>query len=206
MCSHIRCRRVGDRTSKSERFIEHLTPLQELLERYARRSLRDAADLEDALQDAIGRAFRDFDLYVEGTNFRAWIFRYVTYEILNRNRRADRHRTEALPADLPRGELGPEINDESVFEAMLIDPDLILEEFDDSLVAALRRLTALERTTLFLRAIGEFSYREISDILDIPLGSVMGYLSRARLRMRCGLAEFPQETRRHNSRRREGSS
>lgn len=62
---------------KPERFILHLKPLQGALEAFCRRSLYDVSLVEDVLQEAVPRAFRDFGLFSEGTNFRAWIFRYL---------------------------------------------------------------------------------------------------------------------------------
>ncbi len=74
---------------------------------------------------------------------------------------------------------------------MLIDkPDLLREHFEDQVVAALDQLTSAERTVLLLRAVGEFTYHEMHEILSIPLGSVMGYLSRARQKMRKVLGDF----------------
>jgi len=73
------------------------------------------------------------------------------------------------------------------------DPDGVLEQLDDGLVEALGRLAPPERTTLLLRAVGEFSYEEIHEIMGIPPGSVVGYLSRARQKLRRSLAGYAAE-------------
>jgi DNA-directed RNA polymerase specialized sigma24 family protein len=65
-----------------------------------------------------------------------------------------------------------------------------MEHLDEQIVEALWQLTPSERAVLLLRAVGEFSYQEMHEILSIPFGSVMGYLSRARLKMRRSLAEY----------------
>ena len=85
--------RLGD----AESFLRHLEPLQEPLEAYCRHALHNSSDVPDVLQSAIANAFRDFDLYASGTNFRAWIFRYVYLEICNCNRKEARHRHALLP-------------------------------------------------------------------------------------------------------------
>jgi RNA polymerase sigma-70 factor (ECF subfamily) len=73
---------------------------------------------------------------------------------------------------------------------MIDDPDVVLDHFDDMVVDALQRLPPAERSVLLLYAIGEFSYKEIHELLSIPLGSVIGYLSRARMRLRLSLADY----------------
>jgi RNA polymerase sigma-70 factor (ECF subfamily) len=158
--------------------------------------LRDRSQVEDALQSAVAAAFAGFDRFMEGTNFKAWIFRFVTLEVFNRNRKhepvsfSDAHE---IPGDLPAEESWELVAIGDTFDAMIEDPDVVLEHFDDAVVGALQRLAPLERACLLLRAIGEFSYREIHELLSIPIGSVIGYLSRARRRLRITLAEYANE-------------
>jgi DNA-directed RNA polymerase specialized sigma24 family protein len=73
---------------------------------------------------------------------------------------------------------------------LLEGPDGVLEHLDGPLADALGELPAAERAILLLRAVGEFSYEEIHELLSIPLGSVMGYLSRARLKLRRSRAGY----------------
>lgn len=179
--------------SKADAFLAHLRPLQGPLEVYCRRMLRDRSQVEDALQSAAAEAFASFDRYAEGTNFRAWIFRFVTLEIFNRNRKWEPVSFGEASADLlaqeswELGALG------EMFDAMLDDPDVVLGQFEDVVADALRRLAPMERAVLLLRGIGEFSYKEIHELLSIPLGSVIGYLSRARQRLRSALADYAEE-------------
>jgi len=70
-----------------------------------------------------------------------------------------------------------------------------MEHFDDRVVEALWKLTIAERAVLLLRAIGDFSYHEIHEILSIPLGSVVGYMSRSRTKLRQSLAEYATQHR-----------
>lgn len=86
------------------------------------------------------------------------------------------------PADEPDAE--------EVFAELLHHPDEVPENLDGPLAEALGQLPALERAVLLLRAVGEFSYREIHQLLSIPPGSVMGYLSRARRKLRRSLADY----------------
>jgi RNA polymerase sigma-70 factor (ECF subfamily) len=177
---------------KSDVFLEHLQPLQGRLEGYCRRMLRKRDQVEDALQSILALAFSQFDRYAQGTNFKAWIFRIATFEIFNRNRKHEPTTREALPSDLPVDE-SSFLAQEDTFAAMLDDPDVVLDHFDEVVAGALARLSPHERAVLLLKSIGELSYQEIHELLAIPLGSVMGYLSRARKRLRLALAAYATE-------------
>jgi RNA polymerase sigma-70 factor (ECF subfamily) len=184
---------LNSRKASAELFVELFDPLQGPLELYCRRMLRDTSQVADALQSAVADAFAKFDRYAAGTNFKAWIFRFVTLEIFNRNTKHEPVVFGEIPADLSAEESWELVLNGDTFDAMLEDPDVVLEHFDDVVVDALGRLAPLERATLLLRAIGEFSYREIHELLSIPIGSVIGYLSRARKRLRIALADYATE-------------
>jgi RNA polymerase sigma-70 factor, ECF subfamily len=184
-------------TAKANAFLELLQPLQGRLEGYCRRMLRKRDQVEDVLQSVVALAFSQFDRYAEGTNFKAWIFRIATLEIFNRNRKSDRRREavsiDELPGDLLADESWPLVEREEVFSAMLKDPEAVLDQFDDVVTTALEDLAPRERAALLLRSLGDFSYDEIHQLLDIPVGSVIGYLSRARQRLRLSLATYADQ-------------
>jgi RNA polymerase sigma-70 factor, ECF subfamily len=182
-------RLLGKGRAKAENFMRHLELLQGALEAYCRRSLYDTSDVRDVLQGAVANAYRDFHLYVEGTNFRAWIFRYVHLEMLNCNRKYARTRHEELPAELSVEDEWQLALDEPLLKILLDDPDPILEQCDAVLAQAVRELATVERGVLLLQAIGEFKYREIAEILQVPIGTVMSTLARSRLRLRQQLVQ-----------------
>ena len=184
---------MADNQDKARRFLRHLEPLQSALEAYCRRSLYDLNGVLDVIQNAVASTFRDFHLYVEGTNFRAWIFRYVHLEIQNANRKHRRDRHEELSADLSVEEAWSLVLDEPLLHVLLDDPDVILDECDSMLAEAIWSLAPQERSILLLQAIGEFKYREIAEILQVPIGTVMSGLSRCRLRLREQLVNFGEE-------------
>jgi RNA polymerase sigma-70 factor (ECF subfamily) len=184
---------LSRRRAKADPFVELLQPLQKSLEAYCRRMLRDQSLTEDVLQAAIASAFARFDRYAEGTNFTAWIFRFVTLEIFNRNRKQEPIVLGELPVDMPVEESWDLVTHADMFAAMLEAPEVVLDDFEDIVAEALKRLPPAERAVLLLRAIGEFEYREIHELLSIPMGSVMGYLSRARQRLRLALADYAAE-------------
>lgn len=184
---------MAAKRTRGESFLHHLEPLQGGLEAYCRRMLRDVSFVPDVLQSAIANAFRDFHLYAEGTNFRAWIFRYVHLEILNCNRKRVRTRYEELSADLSIEETWDLALDEPLFRILLDAPDRVLDSCDDEVAEAVRDLNITERSVLLLQAVGEFKYREIAEILQIPIGTVMSSLARCRFRLRQRLVEYAED-------------
>ena len=175
------------------RFLQHLGPLQAALEAYCRRSVHDPNAVEDVLQEAVGKAYRDFHRYAEGTNFRAWIFRYLNLEIYAGNRSFHRERREALLDEPTVEDVWTHAVDEPMIEQLLERPERVLSQCDDMLAQAIFELSPLERSVLLLRAIGQFKHREMSEILDVPMGTVMSALSRGRTRLRSKLAEHARE-------------
>jgi len=176
-----------DRQSTADRFLEHLQPLERELEAYARRLSWEPQQAPDALQNAVLRAYTAFDRYREGTSFRAWMFKILTREVFALNRkhaRIARHEFQLEPEELA-ALAGPGATGDARDWAPNLDA--LADTLEPALLRALRNLTDLERAVLLLRAIGGFRYREISVALDIPLGSVMGDLARARQKLRLTL-------------------
>ena len=184
---------MGKGRAKAENFMRHLEPLQGALEAYCRRSLNNPNSVRDVLQSAVANAYRDFHLYVEGTNFRAWIFRYALLETLNCNRKHSRTRHEELPADLSVEDAWQLALDEPLLKVLLDDPDAVLDQCDAVVAQAIRELAPLERAVLLLLAIGEFKYREIAEILQVPIGTIMSTLARSRVGLRQRLAQYGEE-------------
>jgi RNA polymerase sigma-70 factor (ECF subfamily) len=163
------------------RFLSLLRPIEGDLENYSRRMVFDRRDCEDTLQNAVFRAFRAFDRYQDGASFRAWMFKILTNEIFAMNRKR---------GHIAEFEIGVEPQEMEEFAGLdfttetPISWETLADALDEELLVALQSLNQSERAVLLMRAIGDLRYREISECLDIPLGSVMGNLSRARQKMR----------------------
>ena len=170
-------------TSDADRFLALLKPIERDLETYARRLMWERQEAPDALQNAVMRAFAAFDRYHEDASFRAWMFKILTHEAFALNRkhaRIARHEFQLEPEELAGL---PSAEEQAQGDSPPLSAELN-EALEPALVAGLRTLTDTERAVLLLRAIGDLRYLEISESLEIPLGSVMGNLSRARQKMR----------------------
>jgi RNA polymerase sigma-70 factor (ECF subfamily) len=173
------------------RFLSLLRPIEADLENYCRRMVFDRRDFEDALQNAVLRAFRAFDRYHDDASFRAWMFKILTNEIFAMNRKRGR---------IAEFEIAVEPEELQEFAGLdfageePISWERLADALDEELLAALQSLNDSERAVLLMRAIGELRYREISECLGIPLGSVMGNLSRARQKMRDAILRARRRT------------
>jgi RNA polymerase sigma-70 factor (ECF subfamily) len=159
----------------------------------SRSLLRQKADANDALQDALLGAWRDFGRYREGTAFGAWVMKYLVNTIRNRNRLLYEELEVPLPAELEDPETL--LDWESAYEDFFREPESVLTTLEDELAGAIRALSEAERLVLLLRCVGELTYIEISEVLGIPEGTAMCHLSRARKRLRVHLSGKLRERR-----------
>jgi RNA polymerase sigma-70 factor, ECF subfamily len=164
---------------------ESLTrPLLTSLYRFALHSLRQRHDAEEVVQEACLCAYRAFDRFARGTNFRAWIFRILTNAITDWHRRNARR-----PVELQLDEVEAEL-DAFAFEPDRCDPAqlLIAQSMADAVRAALSTLPQDSQLVIQLCSVEGFAYKEIAEILGCPVGTVMSRLHRARQALRQRLA------------------
>lgn len=178
----------------ADRFLGLLRPIERDLEVYCRRLVFHAADAPDAIQHAVLRAWRAFDRYHDDASFRAWMFKILTNEVFTINRkrgRIARHEVQVEAGQLDSlAEFEPGVASADV----MISWEVLADALDQEIVAALAALNESERAVLLMRAISGLRYREISESLEIPLGSVMGNLHRAREKMRDAILRARRRT------------
>ncbi|MCA1658887.1 MAG: sigma-70 family RNA polymerase sigma factor, partial [Verrucomicrobiaceae bacterium] len=166
------------------RFLGLLRPIEGDLENYSRRMVFDRRDFEDALQNAVLRAFRAFDRYHDDASFRAWMFKILMNEIFTINRKRGRTSAFEVPVEPEEMEEFPGLDSAEEERLSCGTWETLIDALDEDLAGALQVLNDSERAVLLMRGIGDLHYREISECLGIPLGSVVGNLSRARQKMR----------------------
>lgn len=166
-----------------DRFLRHLEAVREPLTAYVRSLLWNPSDLGDALQSTFLTAFEKFRRFEEGTNFHAWIFTIATHTTFNLNRKQ-------APRRVPPPDLAETLEQEVAVEALLRDPDVVLVHVEGEIRSAVRDLPEAERAALLLVSVGGVSCREAASILEMPIGSVMGYVGRARAKLRARLAMY----------------
>lgn len=180
-----------------ERFEQLALPLMDVLYGGALKLTRNARDAEDLLQDTYVRALERFHLFKPGTNLKAWMFRVMTNRFINlyRRRRAQPDRTRLEDAGEFQGGDGRMLQDFQSAQALaqLMRNPAFLDSLDDRLKRALQDLGEDYRTVLILNVIGGLQYKEIAQELDLPLGTVMSRLSRARGILRERVAELAIE-------------
>ncbi len=143
------------------------------------RLTRNERDAEDLVQDAFLRAYRFFDKFERGTNMKAWLFKILTNTFINKYRRRVKERSVVDGASRESGnehvvtreptESGAD-PEETFFDRLL----------SDDVIRAIDQLPIDFRLVVILADLQEFSYKEIAEILDCPVGTVMSRLYRGR--------------------------
>jgi RNA polymerase sigma-70 factor (ECF subfamily) len=180
-------RRVATLARDRVRFEEEALELADQVYRVARRFVRTREEAEDLVQETYARAFRSWQSYTPGTNLRAWLLRILTNLNVDRGRRLQR-RPDETPLEETDYYLANRMA-ESAGEQVL-DQERVVERLSqDSIVTALSSLPDDFRDVVVLVDIGDFSYADAAQILDIPLGTVMSRLHRGRRQLKANLAE-----------------
>jgi len=171
------------------RFEEEALELSDQVYRVARRLVGSREEAEDLMQETYARAFRSWRSFTPGTNLRAWLLRILTNLNIDRGRRQQRS-PQTTSLDTEAGDyflynkLEAQVPDENP------DEERVLERLSqDSIVDALADVPHDFRDVIVLVDIGEFSYADAAQILDIPMGTVMSRLHRGRRILKKNLAD-----------------
>ena len=182
-------RRLAEEARARVRFEEEALELSDQVYRVARRLVGTREEAEDLVQQAYERAFRSWRQFTPGTNMRAWLLRILTNLNIDRGRRQQRS-PQTASLDTEAGDyflynkLESQVPDENP------DEERVLERLSqDSIVDALADVPHDFRDVIVLVDIGEFSYADAAQILDIPMGTVMSRLHRGRRILKKNLAD-----------------
>jgi RNA polymerase sigma-70 factor, ECF subfamily len=147
----------------------------------ALRMTRNRADAEDLVQETYLKAYRSFGSFQEGTNLRAWLYRILTNTYINSYRAAQRRPEISDVEDVEDLYLYKRLAGSGGSEAGRSAEDEALDRFtDDDVKAALEALPEAFRMAVMLADVEGFSYKEISEITEVPIGTVMSRIHRGR--------------------------
>jgi RNA polymerase sigma-70 factor (ECF subfamily) len=145
--------------------------------RAARHTLGDAAEAEDIVQETYLQAWKSFHRFEIGTNIRGWLFKIMFHVI-------DHHRRKWLRLKWKSD------SDEVLLETLTYEPATPQRLTDEDVIAALDKLPDNFRAVVLLADVEEFAYKEIAEMLNVPIGTVMSRLNRGRKLLRTELADY----------------
>jgi RNA polymerase sigma-70 factor (ECF subfamily) len=168
---------------------EHLAlPLLPALYNIAFWLSQNATDAEDLVQETFLKALRGFDSFEPGSNFKAWIFRILRNTYLTSRSGLRAQRTVSLDEQLEeQSEFGPPIYPEGAIDRTTPEVNLIRWADRAALHSAMEKLPAPLLEVILMCDVEEMKYKEIATVLDLPIGTVMSRIARARAALRKSL-------------------
>ncbi len=172
---------------RREEFETEVLPLLDRLYSAALRYTRNPADAEDLVQETVAKAYRSFHQYQPGTNLRAWLYRVLHTTYISMYRKAQRRPQEALKE---------EVDDYSFYDEIArsggrsAEREVLESLTSEEVRGALADLPESFRMAVYLADVEGFAYKEIAEIMDTPVGTVMSRLHRGRKALQKALAEY----------------
>ena len=177
-------------------FAEDAMPLMDGLYSAAMRMTRNAADAEDLVQETYLKAFNAYERFETGTNLKAWMYRILTNSYINAYRKKQRRPDESDIDDIEDLYLYRRLGGAESAVLSRSAEDELLEMFgEDEVKLALEDLPEHYRMPNLLADDEGFAYKEIAEILDVPIGTVMSRLHRGRKQLQKRLYSFAEEHR-----------
>ena len=176
-----------DEFQKQADFEKEMIPHLDSLYNFAIRLTSDPIDAEDLVQDTIVKAFRFFGSYEKGTNAKAWLFRILKNSYINNYRKKSKQ-----PQQVDYDEVSTYYENIRSEQSDTTDMEDILyrDMLDDQITRALQRLPEYFRTVVLLCDVEGFTYEEIANMLDVPIGTIRSRLHRGRNLLRVELEEY----------------
>lgn len=174
---------------KQADFNEEIIPHLDALYNFGLRLTYDPNDAEDLVQDTIVKAYRFFSSYEKGTNAKAWLFRILKNSYINNYRKKSKK-----PSQVDYDEVSSfyeTIRDERTDTSDLEDT-MYRELIDDDITKALDDIPEDFRTVVLLCDVEDFTYEEIANMLDVPIGTIRSRLHRGRNLLKAQLMEYAE--------------
>lgn len=182
----------AERAKRERRFERDALPYLDQLYGAAMKMTRNPQDAQDLVQETFAKAFAAFESFTEGTNLKAWLYRIMTNAYINTYRKRQREPYLGAVEELEDWQMGGAESTTAASsrsaEAEAIDrtPATVVTD-------ALNELPEDFRMVVYLADVEGFSYQEIADIVERPIGTVMSRLHRGRARLRQALGEYARE-------------
>ncbi len=175
-------------------FADQAMPFMDKLYAAAMRMTRNPSDAEDLVQETYLRAYRGFGGFQEGTNIKAWLYRILSNTFINTYRAKKRRPEESQLDDVEEYSLYRRIGGLESIAAQRTPEAEILDAIPEAVVKeALEALPEQFRLAVLLADVEGFSYKEISEITEVPVGTVMSRLHRGRKQLQSALYELARD-------------
>ena len=172
-------------------FAEKATPYMDQLYSHALRLTKNPADAEDLVQETYLKGYKAFNSFKDGTNLRAWLFRILTNSFINAYRKKQRSFDEQEVEDIEAFNTLSSADYSSNTHLGISAEDALFERLtDDEIQTAIDSLPSTYKDVVLLADVQGFSYKEIAEILDVPDGTVMSRLHRARAKLKDLLFDY----------------
>ncbi len=182
---------MSDQTEQEQKiFNEELFPHMDALKTFAFHLTYNDEDAEDLVQETYLKAHKFIDRYVQGTNAKAWLFKILKNAYINEYRKKVKRPTKVDYEDIVTYQDSEDSNMSGYFD---LREDLFKSRMGDEVTIALNSLPIDFRTVILLCDIEEFTYEEISKIIDVPIGTVRSRLFRARNMLKEKLKDYAQK-------------
>ncbi|MFU8859310.1 MAG: sigma-70 family RNA polymerase sigma factor [Cyclonatronaceae bacterium] len=178
---------TSEEIKKQQDFEDEMLPHLDAIYNFALRLTTDPNDAEDLVQDTIVKAFRFFNSYEKGTNAKAWLFRILKNSYINNYRKKSKQ-----PHQVDYDEISTFYETVRSEQSNTTDMEDLMygQLLDDDVTRALERIPEDFRTVVLLCDVEGFTYEEIANMLDVPIGTIRSRLHRGRNLLRAQLLEY----------------
>ena len=173
-------------------FDSQVMPYLDSLYNTAYRMTRSAEDAEDLVQETYFKPYKYYDKFEEGTNFKAWLFKIMKNTFINNYRKKQQTPTLSDFADIEES-FETQVSEDAARQIKNPEQELLENVLDEDVQQAIDKLPPDYRMVVLLADLEGFSYKEIADILEVPVGTVMSRLYRGRRLMEASMLEFARE-------------